>query len=178
MTQRRVVLSGCSGGGKSTLISEMARRGYATVPEPGRRIIAEEKGAEAHALPWVDMRAFCERAIQMALSDVRQATGSLVIFDRSALDALIWFDRTGTPLGERIRQDVLNIQYDRRVYLVPPWPKIYRSDADRQHNFSEALAEYEALCERLPEYGFEPVPVPKLPVSARADWLEADLKEG
>jgi predicted ATPase len=35
---RWVVISGCSGGGKSALLSEFARRGYRTVDEPGLRI--------------------------------------------------------------------------------------------------------------------------------------------
>ena len=39
---RFVIISGCSGGGKSTLLAELARRGYRVVEEPGRRIVAEE----------------------------------------------------------------------------------------------------------------------------------------
>ena len=31
-----VVISGCSGRGKSTLLSELVRRGYSVVLEPGR----------------------------------------------------------------------------------------------------------------------------------------------
>ncbi|MCL2892590.1 AAA family ATPase [Brenneria tiliae] len=37
-----VIISGCSGGGKSTLLTELKRRGHAVVEEPGRRIIQEE----------------------------------------------------------------------------------------------------------------------------------------
>jgi hypothetical protein len=36
-----VVISGCSGGGKSTLLDELGRRRYAVVAEPGRRIVQE-----------------------------------------------------------------------------------------------------------------------------------------
>jgi len=32
----RIVLSGCSGGGKSTLLMELARLGFQTFEEPGR----------------------------------------------------------------------------------------------------------------------------------------------
>jgi predicted ATPase len=32
-----IVISGCSGDSKSTLLAELARRGFATVVEPGRR---------------------------------------------------------------------------------------------------------------------------------------------
>lgn len=39
---RFVVISGCSSGGKSTLLAELGRRGYAVVDEPGRRIVKDE----------------------------------------------------------------------------------------------------------------------------------------
>ncbi len=49
---RFVVLSGCSGGGKSTLLAELRRRGHACVEEPGRRIIQEEARNGGQAVPW------------------------------------------------------------------------------------------------------------------------------
>jgi len=60
---RFVVISGCSGGGKSTLLAELGSHGYATVEEPGRRIVKEELKAGGPALPWVD-----EIALHVALS--------------------------------------------------------------------------------------------------------------
>src|SRR5690349_6338919 len=39
---RHVVISGCSGGGKSAQLDELAARGYRTFPEPGREIIKEQ----------------------------------------------------------------------------------------------------------------------------------------
>lgn len=71
---RFVIISGCSGGGKSTLIAELGRRGYAVVEEPGRRIVKEERKGEGLALPWVDQTAFARRAITMALAD-RESAG-------------------------------------------------------------------------------------------------------
>ncbi|SEI08083.1 AAA domain-containing protein [Rhizobium tibeticum] len=37
-----VILSGCSGGGKSTLLAELAKRGFAVAEEPGRRIVKQQ----------------------------------------------------------------------------------------------------------------------------------------
>ena len=54
MSDRFVVLSGCSGGGKSTLQAELRRRGHATVDEPGRRIVKDESADGGTALPWID----------------------------------------------------------------------------------------------------------------------------
>src|SRR6516162_7665665 len=51
---RFVVISGCSSGGKSTLIAELGKRGHAVVDEPGRRIVKEELASGGSALPWLD----------------------------------------------------------------------------------------------------------------------------
>jgi predicted ATPase len=66
-------ISGCSGGGKSTLLGELRRRGFATIDEPGRRIVAEELRRGGSALPWLHAVAFARRAIAMSLAN-RAAT--------------------------------------------------------------------------------------------------------
>src|SRR3984885_543774 len=80
---RFVVISGCSSGGKSTLLAELGRRGYAVVEEPGRRIVKEELKANGSALPWKDATAFLRRAIAMALADLALAR---------AMDGWVFFD--------------------------------------------------------------------------------------
>ena len=57
-----VVISGCSSGGKSTLLAELGRRGHAMVEEPGRRIVRQELVDGGSALPWVAGAAFARRS--------------------------------------------------------------------------------------------------------------------
>ena len=66
---RLVILSGCSGGGESTLVVEFSKRGYAVVEEPDRRIVLEEGNNGGSALSWQDIKAFLRRAIEVALDD-------------------------------------------------------------------------------------------------------------
>jgi predicted ATPase len=65
LENRFVLISGCSGGGKSTLLAELSARGYPVVKEPGRRIIAGEFASGGSALPWGDPAGLsppCDRA--------------------------------------------------------------------------------------------------------------------
>lgn len=71
--ERFVIISGCSGGGKSTLLAELERRGYAVIEEPWRRIVKEEQTSSGLALPWVDLSAFAQKAIDMARKDREHA---------------------------------------------------------------------------------------------------------
>jgi len=82
-----VVISGCSGGGKSSLLAEFKKMGHCVVEEPGRRIIAEEKASSGAALPWVNMTSFAKRAVEMSRSDLLFARNNsgIVFFDRGSM---------------------------------------------------------------------------------------------
>jgi predicted ATPase len=172
---RFVTISGCSGGGKSTLLAALARLGHSVVEEPGRRIVAEELSATGAALPWVDGTAFAKRAIAMSLADRAAAAGTLgwVFFDRGLIDAAAALEHlTSEPaistLGRAHR-------YHRRVFMAPPWAEIYSQDPERHHGFDEAKAEYERLLEAYPALGYEIYLLPKVSVSDRVDYILAML---
>ena len=62
-----IVITGCSGGGKSTLLSELASRGFSVVLEPGRQIVKEQQAIAGRALPWKDLDHFLELALSRYL---------------------------------------------------------------------------------------------------------------
>jgi predicted ATPase len=161
-----VILSGCSGGGKSTLLSELAQRGWPTVEEPGRRIIAE-----GGPLPWDDPAAFARRAMAVALADRdrHRDAESWVFFDRGLIDAAVALQHlTGEPALSSLCDEH---HYHRRVFLTPPWPDIYARDGERRHDLAEGVAEYERLLRAYPAIGYEPHIIPRLPVEQRADFI-------
>lgn len=123
---RSVLISGCSGGGKSTLLAELGARGHAVVEEPGRRIVKQELEGDGAALPWVDMAAFARRAIERAMADhttAREQTG-WTFFDRGLIDAAAALQHlTGEPILEKLGAAH---RYHPRIFITPPWPKSTR----------------------------------------------------
>lgn len=172
-----VIISGCSGGGKSTLLSELQRRGYAVVEEPGRRVVQEQASVGGQALPWLDMAAFLRRAIDLALEDYANAPGGgsqWVFFDRGLVDAAAALQAlTDEPLLEKLRQQN---RYHSRVFLAPPWPEIYVQDDERRHDMAAALYEYERLQTTYPSLGYVVSVLPKVSVSERADFVLTTLE--
>lgn len=175
MSEQFVLITGCSGGGKSTLLAELQARGHHGFEEPGRRIVKQELEADGAALPWVDPLAFSQRAIEMALADREAAKihSGWVFFDRGLIDAAAALeDATGQPVLAAL--DALH-RYHRRVFMAPPWPEIYETDAERRHGFEAGLPEYYRLEKALPALGYEVIPLPKTTVAARADFVLATL---
>ncbi|WP_454616137.1 AAA family ATPase [Bradyrhizobium cenepequi] len=170
-----VIVSGCSGGGKSTLLAELRRRGFATIDEPGRRIVAEELSCGGRALPWVDAVAFARRAIEVSLADraTADAGARWIFFDRGLIDACAALEHL---TGERVLQKLGRLyRYNKRVFLTPPWPEIYATDAARRHGLAEAVAEYERLTSVYPSLGYDIHVLPKVSVAERVDWILTSL---
>jgi predicted ATPase len=173
--ERFVVISGCSGGGKSTLLAELERRGYAVIEEPGRRIVKEEQLGSGSALPWVDLSAFAQRAIELALRDFEQAKTlpGLVFFDRGLIDAAAALE---FATGRQALATVADIRYNPFVFIAPPWPEIYVGDDERRHSLQEAVQEYERLLRAFSTLGYGIKLLPKVDVSKRADFVIQRLR--
>lgn len=145
------------------------------MPEPGRRIVAEELDGAGRALPWVDLQAFAQRAVEMARADLleaRKAEG-VVFFDRGLIDAAVALEFTGGPSVDRIlgRQR----PYAKRVFVAPPWPEIFRTDAARQHDLDAAEEEYERITAALDQLGYEIRHLPRVSVGARAEIVMREI---
>ncbi|CAN7623533.1 AAA family ATPase [Rhizobium sp. LjRoot254] len=169
---RFVIISGCSGGGKSTLLAALAERGFATVEEPGRRIVRQELESGGTALPWIDEQAFARRAIAMAIEDrdrVSPTDESWVFFDRGLIDAAVALQHmTGEPVLADLAAEHT---YHPQVFLTPPWPEIFENDPERRHGMDAAIAEYERLAQAYPALGYQTVLLPKVNVAARVEFV-------
>jgi len=167
-----VIISGCSGGGKSTLLAELRQRGHAVVEEPGRRILRDEIRTGGGRLPWVDKIAFLRRILAVALEDheeVTKAGNERVFFDRGFIDAAAALEElTGESLLSRLSQ---TYRYHESVFLAPPWPEIYLQDEERRHGFEAALREFERLQRAYPALGYRVLLLPKTGVAERADFV-------
>jgi predicted ATPase len=149
------------------------------VPEPGRRIVAEELAGDGAALPWTNPAAFARRALAMARADLASAAGTApagtgpIFFDRGLIDAAVALHHLE---GMSLLSSLGGASpYDDPVFLAPPWPEIFATDDARQHAFAEALAEYTRLDAALVALGHQVRLLPKSPVAARCDFVLAAL---
>lgn len=177
---QRFILSGCSGGGKSTLLSELRRRGFQTFEEPGRQIVCEEQAAGGSALPWADPEAFAAKAIEMSMAafDAAADMSGPVFYDRSVVDAISYVSHLNGEVSPEHRHLIERKRYADQVFLTPPWPEIFQNDAERQSSFDRAVEEYDRLLVSFAEFGYEPVILPKRPVEERVTYLLECISAG
>ncbi len=129
-------------------------------------------------LPWIDPVAFAHRSIELALADRADAgeRPGWVVFDRGLVDAVAALEhsapQTAAPYGTLLEAH----RYHRRVFLVPPWARLFDNDVQRRHSFAEAVAEYDRLLAAYPAAGYEVSILPETDVVHRAELVEAYLE--
>jgi predicted ATPase len=177
MPLRRIVISGCSGGGKSSLIDGLASQGFDTVAEAGRIIVRQELDTGGQALPWIDPKLFAERLAALAFEQFNSVAelDGLVFFDRSILELLVYSQRHGIDLSDKIRLSANDCRYENPIFMVPPWEEIFVHDEERRHSFHDAVAEYEALHKTFLELNYKVYIIPKMTIENRINFILAEL---
>ena len=172
-----IVLSGCSGGGKSSLLAELSRRGYAIYEEPGRQVVKEQLLIGGDALPWGNVDLFLELTISRSIHHLVEAARNdrIAFFDRGIVDQVNGYRVRGVEIPKHLSGAIEHFRYRATVFVVPPWREIFANDAERRHGFEESVAMYDALIETYKHFGYEPIVIPKTDVSPRADFVLAQL---
>ncbi len=172
-----VVISGCSGSGKSSLLRELADRGYQVFAEPCRQIIKEQNYIGGDAIPSKDFYKCIELCVSRTMHNMITvaATRSHVFFDRSIVDAVSGLEHMKVSVPPHLITALETFRYGKKVFITPPWPEMFRNDSERIHTYAEALAEYKTLLTTYQRLGHELIFLPKVSVPERVDFILREL---
>jgi predicted ATPase len=166
----RVALTGGPGGGKTSLLEALARRGHSIAPEVARAIIADRKarGLSARPNPGEFARAIIARDI--AQYEAASTAKGLVFFDRSLLDSL-WMLAEVTEPGRAEQRLLEQYPYHSTAFVLPPWRAIYRTDAERDQTYEQAVAVCQSLRAWYVRCGYTAIDVPVGSVGERCEFV-------
>lgn len=172
-----IMITGCSGGGKSTLLTELARRGEQVFEEPGRQIVKEQDFISGPALPWTNSPSFAELCLSRSMHNIALAlkSGRRAFFDRGIVDAYGSFEHLGLVAPDHFRRAAERLPYHKDVFVLPPWPEIFATDAERRHGYDAAVAAHADLTATYRRLGYTLVEVPRLDPPQRANFVLAHL---
>lgn len=164
------VFTGGPGVGKTTLLRHLAGLGEQVVEETARAVIREQVAAGGRGVPWIDARLFgdlCVARDTQIFRSMAQETRR-VFFDRGIIDG---YGGNGVAPSPDIIEAVRMHRYNPTVFVFPPWPEIYETDAERRQDWAEAERTFGEIVARLPALGYTPVIVPKADVTTRAAFV-------
>lgn len=173
MKQYLFVVSGGPGSGKTTVLAELERFGFAYSPEVARQIIREQVASDGTALPWADRSAYTLLMLQRSIDAYRAHSDALspTFFDRGIPDTLGYARLIGFPETGLIEEACREYRYAAMVFLAPPWQEIYVTDGERKQDFAEAERTFEVLRSAYAELGYQVLELPQAPPRARAKFI-------
>ncbi len=165
------VITGAPGGGKTSIITELERRGFRCLPEESRLLIKELIEIDSPALPWRDILAFNKLLLDRQVKQYLAAKDGTWFLDRSFVDNIGYLKHSGVPVLEGISEAISKYRFSKEVFFTEPWKEIYATDSERKEPFSVASRLSEFMKEAYIESGYNVVSIPKLPVSKRVDFV-------
>ena len=170
---QKVVITGGPGTGKSTVISSLEQLQFACMPEVSRSVTREAQGRGVDQLFLHEPLLFSQLLLESRINQYEQAeelNDELVFFDRGIPDVMGYLDYLGMDYPELYRAKSMELRYT-KVFMMPPWEKIYQTDNERYESFEQSLRIYEELKKAYTSLGYEFDIIPEASVDNRVEFI-------
>jgi predicted ATPase len=172
-----LIVTGCPGSGKTTLIKSLRNIGFLCVDEPARQVIAEQRAIQGNGLSDKNTMLFTELLLARSLESYKKHEGSLVpiIFDRGIPDVIGYAKLFGLDT-EKFEIAAAIYPYNGSVFIAPPWKEIYSTDDERKMSFDQTAQFHEILRQTYLSLGYELIELPLESVERRAQFIASFLQ--
>lgn len=171
--QQKYIITGGPGSGKTSIIESLSRLGYTTFSEVSRTLIRQQMQLEHGVLPWKNMKAFANLALDQMTQQYHNATSidKLCFFDRGIPDILGYLQFSKQRPSSEILKIAADHIYAPVVFICPPWSEIYVNDPERPQTFEDALDLFWCIKNAYETLHYTIVEVPLDTVSARTQFI-------
>ncbi len=169
---KKYVFAGAAHSGKTTMLNEMAKLGFQTVPEAARQIIEEQIAKGGTLLPWINRRGFELLYLERMLEAESRFSEGTVFFDRALPDSLA-YHKIYDACPECI-EHVKNSHYD-AVFILEMIPG-YNMDDVRQFDIEHEKRMQKAIEEAYSETGNRIIKVPAMSIEKRVELVLANIE--
>ena len=167
------ILTGAMGAGKSTLLKGLRRFGVTCIDEPARQILAEQRGIIGDGVPDRDPKLFTNLLLSRSIYQFKQMENhkGSVIYDRGIPDNIgyaLLFDLDKNSAINAANQ----YRYNKRIFFLPAWKEIYKTDDERKMSFDQALRFGDDIRKIYEDLNYEIIDVPMESPNKRAEFIQ------
>lgn len=162
----KIVITGASGSGKTTIIEKMKKEGDLIIPEAARSVVDEKKirtGKERQKLIF-------QKQID---NEVNKYADRKIFLDRSLIDCIVYtiFYCGKSPSYKKV---IKNARYHNQVFLLKLQPP--KMHPQREENYEQSLEIQELLKKEYEKNGFEVIEIPFTTVDKRIKMIKEKLR--
>lgn len=173
--QRRYIITGGPGSGKTSIINELAKRGYLIAPEAATDVIEEGLQQNIQA-PWMadDYHIKVSALIAKRQEGVRNSKETVAFFDRGHLDGItyILLQRRKLPqeVVDYVQATVDESFFEKKVFFIENL-EFYEQAPYRDENLEEALEKSRQIKQNYQALGYEVINIPPGTIEQRSEWI-------
>ncbi len=141
MKQKKIVITGGPGTGKSTIIEHLIEMEFTCMPEISRNITKEAQLSGIDQLFLKDPLLFSKLLLEgriLQYKDRCQSGNDKVFFDRGIPDIHGYMDYLGDKYPEILSTQKSNAFRYGHVFMMPPWKEIYKTDNERYESYDQS----------------------------------------
>ncbi len=171
--QKRIVITGGPGTGKSSIIKKLEREGYDCLHEVSREITAAAQRDGISQLFLAQPLLFSKKLLEARIDQFHEASeikSKMVFIDRGIPDVVAYMDYFGTGYPSEFKEACFEYKYH-HVFLLPPWKEIYQTDNERYESFEQAVDIYEHLKLSYLAVGYKTIEVPRESITQRCEFI-------
>jgi predicted ATPase len=146
---------------------------FTCMPEISRTLTREAQQNGIEQLFLKKPLLFSELLLEGRISQFKDAdknAGSTVFFDRGLPDIHAYLDFLGTSYPKIFIEKCLEHRYS-KVFMLPPWKEIYKTDNERYESFEESLIIFDHLLMAYEEMNYKIHTVPEGSVHQRVSFI-------
>ena len=175
--QKRIVITGGPGTGKSSIIKFLEKKGYACLHEVSREITAAAQREGVAQLFLAQPLLFSQKLLEARIDQYHEAAtmqSEMIFLDRGLPDVVAYMDYFGTSYPPYFNEACEKYKYH-QIFLLPPWKEIYLTDNERYESFEQALEIHNHLKKSYLSMGYTPIEILKDTVEARSEFILNNL---
>jgi len=171
--QKKIVLTGAPGTGKSTIIHELESRDFHCMHEISRDVTLQAQKSGTDQLFLTEPLLFSDMLLKGREEQFHKATKideEFVFFDRGIPDVHAYLNYISMDYPDKYIQSSRVNRYN-FVFLMPPWEDIYIKDNERYESFEQALAIHNHLLRTYKSLKYNVIQVSAGTVENRTDYI-------
>ena len=173
---KRIVLAGGPGTGKTSVINALKKEKFYCFEEAAREIFDEFKlkGLEFKTDPIrISENIFYKRKYDFESASILDCKESVVFYDRGIHEITAYLNSIGKSSKY---WDELPYKYNYDlIFLFEPWKEIYKKDKNRIEDFSDAQKISPFIFEVYKKSGVKMIKVPNLSIKERVKFILNNL---
>ncbi|MCX2680906.1 ATP-binding protein [Galbibacter sp. EGI 63066] len=171
-TNKKIVITGAPGTGKTSVINALKNKNYKCLPEISRQITLEARENGIEQLFLTDPLLFSRKLLEGRIKQYKEAEllEGTVFLDRGIPDVIAYMDYAKDDYPQYFNDACKKYHY-KQVFLLPSWEDIYTSDNERYENYEEAEQIHHYLKAAYENCGYDLIEVPKDTVENRVEFI-------